>query len=126
MRVLFLTYPRIGMNRGGLQIQIEETAQGLTDIGVEVIRYDPWQNQIPNVDACHVFSVDGSMVYHTSRAVSLGVPVILSPVLNAFDTPPHRHNAETAIISLAWLLFRSATSRNDASCGINSRRFESR
>jgi glycosyltransferase involved in cell wall biosynthesis len=88
MRVLFLTYPRIGLNRGGLQIQIEETAQGLTDLGVEVIRYDPWQNQIPNVDVCHVFSIDGSMVYHASRAVSLGVPVIISPVLNAFDNRP--------------------------------------
>lgn len=88
MRVLFLTYPRIGLNRGGLQIQIEETAKGLTDLGVEVIRYDPWKNQIPNVDVCHVFSIDGSMVYHASRAVSLGVPVILSPVLNAFDNRP--------------------------------------
>jgi glycosyltransferase involved in cell wall biosynthesis len=88
MRVLFLTYPRIGLNRGGLQIQIEETVKGLTDLGVEVIRYDPWQNQIPNVDICHVFSIDGSMVNHASRAVSLGVSVILSPVLNAFDHHP--------------------------------------
>jgi glycosyltransferase involved in cell wall biosynthesis len=69
-----------------LQIQIEETAKGLAELGVEVIRYDPWKNQIPNVDICHVFSIDGSMVYHVMRAVSLGVPVIVSPVLNVFDT----------------------------------------
>ena len=88
MRVLFLTYPRIGLNKGGLQIQIEETAKGLTDLGVEVIRYDPWKNQIPNVDICHVFSIDSSMVYHVMRAVSLGVPVLVCPVLNLFDTRP--------------------------------------
>lgn len=88
MRVLFLTYPRIGLNRGGLQIQIEETAKGLTNLGVEVIPYDPWKNQIPDVDICHVFSIDGSMVYHVMRAVSLGVPVVVCPVLNLFDTRP--------------------------------------
>lgn len=88
MKVLFLTYPRIGLNRGGLQIQIEETAKGLTQLGVEVVRYDPWQNQIPNADICHVFSIDSSMVYHVMRAVKLGVPVVVCPVLNLFDNRP--------------------------------------
>jgi glycosyltransferase involved in cell wall biosynthesis len=88
MKVLFLTYPRIGLNRGGLQIQIEETAKGLAQLGVEVIRYDPWQNQIPNVDICHVFSIDSSMVYHVMRAVKLRVPVVVCPVLNLFDNRP--------------------------------------
>jgi len=86
MRVLFLTYPRIGLNRGGLQIQIEETARGLSELGVDVVRYDPWKNQIPDVDICHVFSIDSSMIYHVNRATSSAVPVILSPVLNLFDS----------------------------------------
>jgi len=88
MKVLFLAYPRIGLNRGGLQVQIEETAKGLTQLGVEVIRYDPWQNQIPEVDICHVFSIDGALVHHVTRAVSLGIPVVVSPVLNLFASHP--------------------------------------
>ena len=88
MRVLFLTYPRIGLNRGGMQIQIEETSKGLAELGVEVIPYDPWQNQIPNVNICHVFSIDGSMVYHVQRAVGMGKPVVISSVLNLFQSQP--------------------------------------
>ncbi len=86
MRVLFLTYPRIGLNRGGLQIQIEETARSLSKLGVDVVQYDPWKNQLEDVDICHVFSIDSSMIYHVNRAVSLAVPVILSPVLSLFDS----------------------------------------
>src|SRR5215813_13751279 len=88
MRVLFLTSPRIGLNRGGMQIQIEETAKGLANLGVEVIRYDPWQDQVSNVDICHVFSIDGSMLSHVERAVGIGKPVVISSVLNLFQSPP--------------------------------------
>ncbi|WP_342349252.1 glycosyltransferase [uncultured Nitrospira sp.] len=87
MKVLFLTYPRIGLNRGGLQIQIEETAKGLTQRGVEVIFYDSWRNQIPDVDVCHVFSIDGSVVSHVQRSIGSGKPVIVSSVLNLFHVP---------------------------------------
>ncbi|MBA3613267.1 MAG: glycosyltransferase [Nitrospirales bacterium] len=88
MKVLFLTYPRIGLNRGGLQIQIEETAKGLAQRGVEVIFYDPWRNQIPDVDVCHVFSIDGAVVSHVQRSIGSGKPVIVSSVLNLFHVPP--------------------------------------
>lgn len=88
MRVLFLTYPRIGLNRGGLQIQIEETARSLSKLGLDVVQYDPWKNQVPDVDICHVFSIDCSMVDHVTRAVKLKVPVVVCPVLNIFNSPP--------------------------------------
>lgn len=86
MRVLFLTYPKIGLNRGGLQIQIEETAKGLAELGIEVVFYDPWSNQIPEVDLCHAFSVDGSIWSHLERARSLGKPVVVSTVFNLFQS----------------------------------------
>jgi glycosyltransferase involved in cell wall biosynthesis len=88
MRVLFLTYPRIGLNRGGLQIQIEETAKGLAELGVEVIRYDPWKNEISNVDICHVFSIDGATAYHVTRAVAERKPVVITPVFSSFKCRP--------------------------------------
>jgi glycosyltransferase involved in cell wall biosynthesis len=85
MRVLFLTYPRIGLNRGGLQIQIEETAKALAELGVEVVFYNPWSNQIPDVDLCHAFSIDGSMLSHLERAQTLRKPIVISPVFSAFS-----------------------------------------
>lgn len=84
MKVLFLTYPQIGLNRGGMQIQIEKTAEELIKNGVKVTLYDPWKNQIPEVDLCHVFSLDGSLVYHVQRAAMLGKPVVISSILNSF------------------------------------------
>jgi glycosyltransferase involved in cell wall biosynthesis len=86
MRVLFITYPRIGLDRGGLQIQIEKTAQVLAELGVEVLFYDPWKNQIDDVDICHFFSIDGSMAYHVRRAVERNKIIVFSPVFNAFDS----------------------------------------
>lgn len=88
LKVLFLTYPRIGLNLGGLQIQIQKTAEALMAIGVEVIFYDPWKNQLPEVDICHIFSLDGTMIYHAERAAILGKPIIISPVFNSFQQQP--------------------------------------
>ena len=84
MKVLFLTYPRIGLNRGGLQIQIEQTARYLVAQGVDVVMFDPWRNQLEDVDICHIFSIDSSCIYHAERARDMGVPVVVSPVFNAF------------------------------------------
>lgn len=84
MKVLFLTYPRIGLNRGGFQIQIERTKQALCDAGVDVVLFDPWQNQLESVDVCHVFSIDASCFYHVERAAKMGIPIVISPVFNAF------------------------------------------
>jgi len=88
MKVLFLTYPSIGLNRCGLQIQIEKTAENLSSIGVEVTFYNPWENQIKQNDICHIFSIDNSMSYHIQRAVQEKIPVIISPILNAFNVSP--------------------------------------
>lgn len=87
MKVLFLTYPRIGLHHGGLQIQIEKTAEELGKVGVEVVFYDPWKNQIEDVDICHVFSIDGAMCYHIQEAGRKGKPVIISPIFSCFREP---------------------------------------
>ena len=87
MRVLFVTYPKIGLGRGGLQIQIEKTANELRKLGIEVILFDPWRNQIDNVDLCHIFSLDASMRHHIQEAAVKGVPVITSPVFGCFQDP---------------------------------------
>lgn len=84
MKVLFITYPRIGLGRGGLELQIEKTIEGLSRFNIDVIPYDPWKNQIPDVDICHIFSTDGTLVFHLESAAAHGKPVIMSPVFNGF------------------------------------------
>lgn len=84
IKVLFITYPHIGLNRGGLQIQIERTATELERIGVDVVFYNPWKNQFNDIDICHVFSTSSSLIYHVERAVGLNIPVVNTPVANSF------------------------------------------
>jgi glycosyltransferase involved in cell wall biosynthesis len=85
MKVLFLTYPRIGLNKGGLQVQIEKTAESLSSLGVEVIFYNPWKNQVAEADICHIFGLEQSMYNHFCHAVRSRKPVIISPVFNCFN-----------------------------------------
>lgn len=84
IKVLFVTYPHIGLDQGGFQIQIEKTAAELEKLGVEVIFYNPWISQFDNVDICHVFSTSSALVYHVKRAAGLNLPVIITPVTNSF------------------------------------------
>ena len=88
MKVLFVTCPRIGLNRGGLEVKIEKITRELDSLGVEVIYYDVWQNQIPNVDICHMFTVDGSILPHMQRASKLGKGVVISPIFSCFESTP--------------------------------------
>lgn len=85
MRVLFLTYPRFGLGKGGFQVQVNRTIEELTTLGIDVVRFDPWSNQLPGVDLVHVFSLEGTLVYHVRHASLHGVPVVTSPVFNVFS-----------------------------------------
>lgn len=88
MRALFVTYPRIGLGKGGLQVQIQRTAEELSKQDVEVLFFDPWKDQTPEVDIVHLFSLDGTLVYHARHAHKSGLPIVVSPVFNAFAVPP--------------------------------------
>jgi len=87
IKVLFLTYPHIGLNRGGLQLQIERTAQELTKLGIDVVFYDPWKNQIKEVDLCHVFNICAPMQHHVQAAIQNGKCIIISPLFGCFESP---------------------------------------
>jgi glycosyltransferase involved in cell wall biosynthesis len=100
LRVLFLTYPRIGLNRGGLQLQIAKTAEALTGLGIEVVYYNPWLNEIPEVDLCHVFSIDGSMMYHVQSAKNRLKPVVVSPVFSCSGVPLWQTKIKAKLSSL--------------------------
>ncbi|MES9906408.1 MAG: glycosyltransferase family 4 protein [Sedimenticola sp.] len=85
MKVLFITYSHIGLNNGGLQNQIKNTEIALNSIGVEVIYFNPWLDQINEVDVLHVFSLEGSALPYIRRARLNGKPVIVTSVYNSFS-----------------------------------------
>lgn len=84
MKILFITYAKTGLNRGGLELQICKTAQALEDAGHEVILYSPWRNQLGEVDVCHMFAMDSSLLPYGLAAKQQGKPLVISPVFNCF------------------------------------------
>ena len=84
MKVLYVSCPKVRPNPGGLEIQIENTAHELHNLGVDVVRFDPWRNQISEIDLCHIFSTDGFCLPYAERAREEGKGVIISPVFNCF------------------------------------------
>jgi glycosyltransferase involved in cell wall biosynthesis len=84
-RVLYTSYPRFGLDDGGLQRQVQETAKAISRKGVEVAWLDPWRNQLGEVDLLHVYSLDGSCLSHVQHASATGIPVVVSPVFNAMQ-----------------------------------------
>jgi glycosyltransferase involved in cell wall biosynthesis len=82
MRVLFVVPPRFGLHRGGLEIQVEKTAEELSSIGVEVVKFNPWRNGLLGVDICHGFTFDGSILPYALEAERRKIPFIVSPVSN--------------------------------------------
>lgn len=98
MRVLFVTRAHIGLGQGGLQIQIQRTAECLRERGVEVVYYDPWKDQVEDVQLCHFFSSFAyHMNYHFDMAKSMGKRVVFSPVLGGFDVPLWKVKAQVAL-----------------------------
>ncbi len=88
MRVLFVARTHIGLSAGGLQTQIHRTAESLRCKGVDVIYFDPWKNQIGEVDLVHFFSsFSHQMVFHYSEAKRKSKPIIMSPVFGNAQYP---------------------------------------
>lgn len=97
MKVLFISRAHIGLSKGGLQMQIHRTADGLRQRGIEVVLYDPWTNQIEDVDVVHVFCSFDHMYYHVVEAARLGKPVVFSPVFGYCEVSPWRARLEGAL-----------------------------
>ena len=87
MKILFITRSHIGLSMRGLHLQILKTADALTKLGVEVIFFDPWKNQIREVDICHFFSTFDNMIYHFDEASRLGKPIVYTPILGNNHIP---------------------------------------
>ena len=87
MKVLFVCYPQVGLNKGGMYVQIMETAKALEHLGVEIIFHDQMQNQLPDIDVCHIFSTHPAVHGYMQSAIDAGVPTVWSTVFNEFAKP---------------------------------------
>jgi glycosyltransferase involved in cell wall biosynthesis len=67
---------------GGLQIQITETLTALRSLGVDAGLADPVRESLSKYDVLHVFSAHHGNHLILDTAKSLGIPVVLSPVLH--------------------------------------------
>jgi glycosyltransferase involved in cell wall biosynthesis len=83
MKVLICAAPDIGLRHGGLQVQISKTVESLTKLAAKVVLYDPWSNDLANVDICHVFTLNSSMFPFIAHAKQSQIPVVISPVANS-------------------------------------------
>lgn len=55
MKVAFFVYPSTFQNKGGGEILLEKTEEYLLKKGVEVVRFDTWNDRIEDFDIFHVF-----------------------------------------------------------------------
>lgn len=81
MRVGLLSYQMLFQRIGGLQIQIRETAGALRSVGVDAELADPVRESLAKYDVLHVFSAHHGNHLILNTAKSLGIPAVLSPVL---------------------------------------------
>jgi glycosyltransferase involved in cell wall biosynthesis len=84
LKVLFAAYPHIGLNHGGLQIQMEETQKALLEDNIEVSKYDCWDPNLAHFDVLHCFSIHSSLLPIIQSAKSHGIKVVVSTVFNAY------------------------------------------
>ncbi|GAP23071.1 glycosyltransferase family 4 protein [Leptolinea tardivitalis] len=85
IKVLFVSYPHIGQNLGGMQIQIAKTADQLEKAGIDVVYFDPWKSKLSDVDVVHIFSLHPSIYEFAEIVKAKSKPLIVSSVLNLQD-----------------------------------------
>ncbi len=89
MNILFVTYPSAGLNKGGLQLQIEETRKAIIGLGSNVELYNSWHCDLSDVDIIHVFSLNPAVKPFVDAALERDIPVVVSPIFSSY----HKNDA---------------------------------
>jgi glycosyltransferase involved in cell wall biosynthesis len=81
MKVLVTTYPAVTILGGGLRSQVDGTCNALAEEGVEVARFDPWEEMdLGGFDLCHLFGANIG-TYHTAATLHrAGMKTVVSPI----------------------------------------------
>lgn len=79
-RVGLISYPMLFQKKGGLQIQVLETLEALTELGINASLVDVLKDDLSDFDIVHVFSSNhgNSNIVHTAK--DKGCKVVMSPL----------------------------------------------
>ncbi|MDP8299901.1 MAG: glycosyltransferase family 4 protein [Candidatus Tantalella remota] len=80
MKVAFYAYPSAFQNPGGGEIQLLKTMEYLRKAGVEVKKFDQWNDKLEDYDVLHVFGSVKMCVGLMNTARNKNVKVALSPI----------------------------------------------
>ncbi|MFA6635566.1 MAG: glycosyltransferase [Candidatus Omnitrophota bacterium] len=80
MRVLFYSYPSAFQNPGGGEVQLDKTMQYLRQAGVDVKKFDQWNDKLEDFDIFHVFGSVKDCLGLVRTAKSKGVKIALSTI----------------------------------------------
>lgn len=88
MKVLIVAYQTTTLLGGGLLSQVEGTARGLKDLGVDVSRFEAWKEiDLREFDICHIFGANIG-TYHTAATFHRqGVRTVVSPIFFTRRSP---------------------------------------
>lgn len=81
MKVMFATYPVAFHTPGGGEIQLLAYERYLPSLGVEVVRFNPWEPNFYDCDLVHFFSCVGGSVHFCNFVKQLGIPLVVSSSL---------------------------------------------
>ncbi|OIM99617.1 hypothetical protein BFR57_03365 [Idiomarina sp. MD25a] len=94
MKVLFVSYPHVGIGKGGLLKQIQKTKESLERLGVAVDYHSFAQESLSGYDVLHFFGLDSLNPVLIQQAREAGIKLVVSPVFNRFGLSKFRYKVE--------------------------------
>jgi glycosyltransferase involved in cell wall biosynthesis len=87
MRIGYTTYPIAFQRRGGLEVQIRETAAALQSQGHDVRIVELYSEKLCDYDLIHHFSIKHGSVRILQYARACGIPVVATPLIDPLVSP---------------------------------------
>ena len=88
MKVCIVAQQTVGMVGGGPLVQLRETAEGLSALGIEVEYFDQWKGiDREDIDLVHLFNASLSTYDTARRLVHFGIPYVVSPIFFSNRSP---------------------------------------
>jgi glycosyltransferase involved in cell wall biosynthesis len=81
MKIAVMSYQTLFQSAGGLRMKVLKTVETLNRIGVAARLIDPVTERISDFDLLHVFAAFNGNHRLVQEANSLGIPVVVSPIL---------------------------------------------
>lgn len=82
MNVAYASYAMLWQRTGGLQVQIRETLNAMNALGCGAKLFDFNKDRLEDFDLLHVFGAINGNERFVEAANDVGLPVLISPVLN--------------------------------------------